>query len=131
MGKQTDGQERLGLQPAYILVPVDLRWTAAELMNSAYVVGGTNETINVLKGLCDIIVVKYLTDTDNWYLVANPSDIETIEIGFLGGQETPELFLQNQPTVDKVFTDDAIRYKVRHEYGGSIVDYRGFYGAVV
>ena len=131
MGKQTDGKERLGLQPAYLLVPVDLRWTAAELLNSAYLVGGTNETINVLKGICDVIVVKYFTDTDNWYLVANPADIETIEIGFLNGQETPELFLQNQPTVDKVFTEDAIRYKVRHEYGGSIVDYRGFYGAVV
>jgi len=25
------------------------------------------------------------------------------------------------------FTNDVITYKVRHEYGGAVVDYRGFY----
>ena len=25
------------------------------------------------------------------------------------------------------FTNDVITYKVRHEYGGAVADYRGFY----
>lgn len=129
--KQSDGDERIGIKPAYMLVPPDLMFTGARLLNSAYQVGATNETVNVLKGVLELIVVKHWTDTNNWYLLCDPADIETIVIGFLNGQVEPEMFLQDQPTVDKVFTDDKIRYKIRHEYAGDVMDYRGAYAAVV
>lgn len=129
--KQTDGDERIGLAPKYLLVPPDLMFTASRLLNSAYQVGATNETVNVLKGVLELIVVKHWTDTNNWFLICDPADVETIVVGFLNGQVEPEMFLQDQPTVGTVFTHDKIRYKVRHEYAGDVVDYRGAYAAVV
>ena len=58
-------------------------------------------------------------------------EIEGIEIGFLNGKQEPEILVQDQPTVGNVFVYDTIRYKVRHEYGGAVVDYRAFAGAIV
>ena len=59
--------------------------------------------------------------------VADPRVIDTIEVGFVGGQVNPILFVQDQPLYGNNFTNDVITYKVRHEYGGAVVDYRGFY----
>lgn len=129
--KQSDGDERIGIKPAYLLVPPDLMFTAQKLLNSAYEVGATNETINVLKGILEQITVKHWTDTNNWFTLCDPNDVETIVLGFLNGQETPEMFLQDSPVVGTVFTHDKIRYKIRHEYAGEIVDYRGAYGSIV
>ena len=79
----------------------------------------------------EVIVVDYWTDSDNWYLVADPNYIPTIELGFLNGKQEPELLTQNDPTVGSVFTADKISYKIRHIYGGAVLDFRGFYGEVV
>jgi hypothetical protein len=129
--KQSDGDERIGIKPAFLLVPPDLMFTGQKLLNSAYEVGATNETINVLKGILEQIVVKHWTDASDWYMLCDPNDVETIVLGFLNGQETPEMFLQDNPTVGTVFTNDKIRYKIRHEYAGEIVDYRGAYASIV
>lgn len=129
--KQSDGDERIGIAPRFLLVPPDLMFTGQRLLNSAYQVGATNETVNVLKGVLDLIVVKHWTDTNNWFLLCDPADVETIVLGFLNGQTEPEMFLQDQPTVGTVFTHDKIRYKIRHEYAGDVVDYRGAYMAAV
>jgi len=53
--------------------------------------------------------------------------VDTVEIGFVGGQVNPVLLVQDQPLFGLNFTQDVISYKVRHEYGGAVVDYRGFY----
>ncbi len=51
-------------------------------------------------------------------------------MGFLDGRETPEILLQDAPGVDTVFTNDRIKYKIRHEYSGVIADYRPFYAGL-
>ncbi len=43
----------------------------------------------------------------------------------MGGRETPELLLQDRPDTGQVFTNDQITYKIRWEFGGGWVDYRG------
>jgi len=89
---------------------------------------------NPYKGSAKLMVVprKYLRgDVNNWYMTAAKKDIELIELGFLGGKQNPELIRQDAPGVGAVFTNDVIRYKVRHEYGGVVVDFRGFQGGIV
>ena len=54
-----------------------------------------------------------------------------IEIAFLNCQETPDLFLQDQPTNGNVFSNDKLTYKIRHIYGGGVLDFRGFTGNIV
>jgi len=79
----------------------------------------------------ELIVVPYWTDPNNWYLAASPKDCPTIEIGFLDGNEEPELFVQDLPTVGSMFNNDKLTYKIRHIYGGAVVDYRGLQGNIV
>ena len=78
-------------------------------------------------GYCEVIVAPQIASTTEWMAIADPRVIDTIEIGFVGGQMNPQLFIQDQPLFGNNFVNDVITYKVRHEYGGAVVDYRGFY----
>jgi hypothetical protein len=132
MLKQTSSAgKRLGIRPRFLLVPPDLLFTALVLVNSTLAPGSNTNDVNVLRGALEVIAMPVFTDTNNWYLLTDPAQVETIEIGFVGGQETPELFVQDGPTTGAVFTNDAITYKIRWEFGGGWVDYRGAYGAIV
>ncbi len=62
---------------------------------------------------------------------ADPRQIPTIEVGFLNGREEPELFVQDTPNVGSLFSNDQVIYKIRHIYSGAVMDFRGFYKAVV
>jgi hypothetical protein len=134
MMKQADmsNSKRLGIKPKYLVVPIDLEQTAYELTQTDREVASANNTVNFIRqfGLTPI-VVDYWTDANNWFLIADKNLVPTIEIGFFNGREDPELFLQDMPNVGSVFSNDVLTYKIRHIYGGAVVDYRGFYGAVV
>ena len=126
MMKQTDtAGKRLNLKPRYLLVPADLLFTALTIVNSTLTPGTANNDANVLKGAVEPIPVAQFTDATDWYLVCDPQDIESIEIGFVGGKEEPELLYQDAPLLGQVFTNDQIAYKVRWEFGGAWLDYRG------
>jgi len=134
MKKQTDmsNSKRLGIKPKYLVVPVDLEQTAYELTQTDREVASANNTVNFIRTFSlQPLVVDYWTDATNWWLVADKSLVPTIEIGFFNGREEPELFLQDMPNVGSVFSNDTLTYKVRHIYGGAVVDFRGFYGAIV
>jgi hypothetical protein len=49
----------------------------------------------------------------------------------MDGREEPELFVQDNPTVGSLFTNDKITWKIRHIYGGNVTDFRGGTKAVV
>jgi hypothetical protein len=78
-----------------------------------------------------IIVNPLLSDATNWGIFRDPSDVESIVVDFLNGQEEPEFFLADQPTVGQMFVGDKLQWKIRHEYGGDVVDHRGAYKEVV
>jgi hypothetical protein len=135
---QPDSSEPLGIRSKYLLVPGELRGTAKVMVESEKIPissgPGTQESINPNFGRVEPIVIPngfLRSDKNNWYLIADPKDVESIVIGFLDGKENPEIFLQDQPTVATVFTNDQIKYKVRHVYNGVVTDYRGFYGGIV
>ena len=129
---EADSGEILGIMPKYLIVPVQLRSTALILVTSERVPGTAENDINILKGALEVVVSKYLRgDANNWYLICDPADGDWIEIGFVGGKQEPEILVQDVPTAGSMFTADKITYKVRHEYGGAVLDYRGFFGAIV
>ncbi|HLG72832.1 MAG TPA: hypothetical protein VK009_20630 [Chloroflexota bacterium] len=96
-------------------------------MKSGGLPGGNFNDVNPVMGYCEVIVSPQLSNTAEWYLIADPRMVDTVEIGFVGGQVNPVLLVQDQPLFGLNFTQDVISYKVRHEYGGAVVDYRGFY----
>jgi phage major head subunit gpT-like protein len=122
--------KRIGVRGRYLLIPPDLRWQAAVITQSQYAAGSANNDINPLSGAIVPIVVPQFTTAYQWYLLADPAQIESLEIGFLNGREEPELLVQDNPTAGAVFTNDAISYKVRHIYGLGWLDYRGAFAAL-
>lgn len=66
--------DTLGLIMDAIVVPVDLYYTALEIVKTVYQVNSANNNINpvngatALNGIFDVILCREFTDTNNWYL---------------------------------------------------------------
>ncbi|MGE0795836.1 MAG: hypothetical protein AB7H43_15275 [Acidimicrobiia bacterium] len=117
----------LGITPKILVVPNELEELAYELTQGDRAVPattpGASDVPNLHRGI-DYIVVDDFTDANDWYLVADPMDVGLIEVGFLGGREDPELFMQDDPKVGSVFSADEVTWKIRHIYGGTVLDHR-------
>jgi len=69
---------------------------------------------------------ELLTYANDWYYGCFASEVPVVEVGFLGGFETPQMYINNNPANGSVpFTKDEIQYKVKHVYGAGILDFRG------
>ena len=124
--------DRLGLQDITLFVPRSLKGAADSINQSNLHPENAENGVNTLKGFGQVFASQYLQgDVNNYYISAGKSEIDLIEVGFLNGKETPEVLIQDQPTVGNVFTADTMRYKVRHEYGGCLPDYRAFAAGIV
>jgi hypothetical protein len=88
-----------------------------------------NANFHASYGLEPLLVPYFAVATDYW-LVADPANMPTIEVGFLDGRQEPETFVQDQPNVGSVFTADKVTYKIRHIWGVCVLDYRGFAGYI-
>lgn len=127
-----DTSEVLGFGPKFLAVPNELEELAFQLTRSAVAVpataAGPSDTpnINAAQGL-DFILVPYLTDANDWFLIADPNVCPTIEIGFYLGRQEPEIFTQSDPSVGSVWNADVFQWKLRHIYGGTALDHRAFY----
>lgn len=131
MMKQTElsSSDRMGIGPSMILCPMDLEKGASDAFRRS-----TNLDETFVQSLKPTIIpVWYWTDATDWAAAADPLDIPGIEIGFLDGQEEPELFVQDAPNQGSMFSNDKITYKIRHIYGGNVVPggEKAFYKEVV
>ena len=118
---------RLGIAPRCLLTPDDLEETAVNLFRR----DDENDPTFVTSLGYTVKPVPDWTDANDWVLAADPMDVPTIEIGFLDGQREPEIFLQSMETVGSLFDNDQWKWKIRHIYGGSVLDFRGFYKGIV
>jgi hypothetical protein len=133
MVKQAEAgsSKRLGLTPSYLWVPPELDQIAYELTASDRKPGTADNDANYVRDLnLTYVEVPYWTDTNNWFVTASKDQTPLIELGFVGSEE-PELFTQDMPNVGSMFTNDQLTYKIRHIYGGAVVDFRGFDGSIV
>lgn len=77
----------------------------------------------------------YWSDSNNWYLFADPNDVPAFATGFLNGKEEPSVFLKNPEaraqtgggTDPYTWEVDSVDFKVRLDFGTGVVDYRGAY----
>lgn len=124
---EADSADRLGIGPKSLIVPVDLEQTAVDLFSR-----NTNNDKSFVNNLSlEVLPVWYWTDTNDWAIGADPMELPGIEVGFLDGNEEPELFVQDNPTVGSLFTNDKVTWKIRHIFGGNVVNYRAFDKSVV
>jgi len=116
----------------WLVVPPALELAAAQLCGSAYAWGGqeppaTGYNFFRQSGL-DYIVAPWNDSQEKWWIVGDPADCAGLEIGFVQGVDSPQLFIQDDPRMGSVFTHDQISYKVRFEFGAGIVNWRPFVG---
>jgi hypothetical protein len=123
----------LNIQPAFLIVPAAISATALQLVGSIAdpSVGGSaagnSNTKNIYGPNGDRplkVIIEPLLDANSataWYLAANNSQVDTVEITFLEGEQSP--VLENEWDFDK----DVYKYKVRQTFGVAPIDYRGLY----
>ena len=95
-------------------------------------------TLNPVKGLIPaggVIREPWMTDANDWYLFANPSEIPAFAAAFLNGRREPFIGLKNPevrnamgPGTDPyTFELDSVDFKVRHDFGVAPFDPKGTY----
>lgn len=132
----------LELLDYHLIVPkgTDVAEMAWRLLGTQEITGTANHGASIVARnnpfgsritLHDIPVTYLGNDTNNWYLTAMPSQIDVFELAFLFNRQVPETWLQDNPIVGNVFLRDNFTYKLRHEYGGTCLDWRGAYASIV
>ncbi|WP_374479486.1 hypothetical protein [Zoogloea sp.] len=121
--KEPGSGDYLALQPSVLLVPAGLRAKAIEVngaeFNELASKPAGDRRPNSVRGLyADIVDSPRLTGTRR-YSFANPVEAPVLEVAFLDGNEEPVLERETG------FSVDGTRFKVRHDFGVSAVDYRG------
>jgi hypothetical protein len=131
MGKQKglSSDVFLGLTPSILLVPLAYAGTALELVNStASVESEKNSGVSNLYGRggarqLRVVASPYLdaNSSTNWYAVADNSLIDTVEISFLSGEESPVL------ESDYNIRNDSYIYTVRQSFAAAVIEHRGIF----
>ena len=132
MGKQKglSSDVFLNLAPRTLLVPLKYSGTALELVNSqSYAQSNGNEGVVNIYGVNGVrplqVVTTALLDANsatNWYALADNAQVDTVEITFLNGEESPVL------ESEWIMSNDVYRYKVRQCFAAAVIDHRGIYG---
>lgn len=126
MRKQTGPNgATLNIAPRYLLVPAALEMTADVLLrsvastdsekNSGVVNPWQNALIPVVEARLDA------TSATAYFLAADPSVIDTVEVMFLDGNQTPVIEEMEQSNID------GREFKVRIDVGARALDHRGLY----
>lgn len=100
---------------------------------------GTKNPVAGILPADGVIREPWMSDSNDWYLLANPSEIPAFALAFLNGKREPFIGLKNPevrnamgPGVDPyTFELDSVDFKVRHDFGVAAFDPRGAYRGVV
>lgn len=144
----TDGNP-IYVDAVSLVVPPALEITALNIINATEILaadGGGDGTgnnqlrvANWMRNRVKLVVDPWLpiidttTGSTAWYLFADPNvGRPAMEVGFLTGHETPELFMKSPNAIrvgggvvnpeDGDFSTDTVDHKVRHVFGGTLMD---------
>lgn len=126
-----DGQP-LGITPRILLVPPELEYTAWTLINSTNVNTGGSSTVaqvpnaNVWSSKYLIVPSTYLSNssytgysTTQWFLLADPADLPTIEVAFLNGRDMPVI-----ESADADFGSLGVQFRGYFDFGCTKQEFR-------
>jgi hypothetical protein len=96
--------------------------TTKEVNPCRYFFGKDNERI---------IISPFMTDANDWGILRDKEDVPLVEMSYLMGKEEPELLVSdvpgNGPSPEQVFKGRRLGYRLSHDFGGAVGDYRGAY----
>ena len=118
--------EIIGVVPRFLLCPPGISGTALQIVTSMSDPAVANDTaVNLYRPGGErplrVVVEPQLqaNDANAWYLAASTDQIDTIELTFLAGEESPVLESEWE------ITDDTLKNKVRQTMGAAAIDWRG------
>ena len=123
----------LNIQPRFLIVPAAISHTALQFVNSIADPGaggnvaGNSNTLNIYgpQGMrnLQVIIEPQLDSTSAsvWYLAADSAQIDTVELTFLQGEESP--VLESEWNIK----NDTWLYKIRQTFAAKAIDFRGLY----
>jgi hypothetical protein len=123
----------LNIQPSYLIVPANYGATALQLLGSIAdpaaggSAAGNSNTLNIYgpNGSRPIkVIIEPVLDASSttvWYLAASTSQVDTVELTFLAGEESPVL------ESDWNMVNDTYLFKVRQTFAAAAIDFRGLY----
>ena len=123
----------INVTPRYLIVPVSVSAGALQLVGSLADPGaggsaaGNSNSLNIygpngsrpLQVIVEPVLEAY--STTGWFLAADYASVDTVEVSFLQGEESP--VLENEWD----FNTDCYKYKVRQTFGVAAIDWRGLY----
>lgn len=108
----------IAVTPRYLVVPAELETMAEQLVAEIRPIQVGD--VNPFSTLTAIVVEPRLT-AYGWYMVADPGEIDGLEYCYLAGQPGPQVEARLG------FDVDGLETRVRLDYGGGFVDWRGWY----
>ena len=113
--------ERIDVQAAFLLIPT-VKETEAEVLLRSAALPDDNKSSGVYNpwnGKLTPIADPHLDDasTTAWYMLSHPNQVAMIEAAYLEGEQQPYV----EDTID--FDSDALKIKVRHDFGCGAVDH--------
>lgn len=119
MRRQTGiGGGLISVTPKYLVVPPELETLAEQLLTE--IRATTSAEVNPFSNLT-LVVEPRLTSPTRWYLSADAAEIDGLEYAYLAGAPGPQTETRNG------FEIDGVQVKVRLDFGGGFVDWRGWY----
>ena len=104
--------------PRFLIVPPEYETIGEQLLTTlaATAVADVNPFAKL-----SLLVEPRLTNATQWYLAADPANIDGLEYAYLEGAPGPQV----ETTV--AFEVDAMMIKVRLDFGAAWIDHRGWY----
>ena len=111
----------INVMPRLLLVGTDIETVADQLISSQVDPAMSNATPNPFAGRLQVVSDAYLTDTNAWYLVADPGAFPGCEAAFLRGRREPT-------TVRMEHTNTlGIEWGIYHDIGFKFFEHRAWY----
>lgn len=111
----------ISIQPRYILTPPGIRGVEARKQIAATTPNKPSD-VNAFAGMLEPIMEPRLIPSagqDPWFLIADPSRVDTVEYAYLEGSNG--IFTETR----NGFEVDGIEIKARHDFAAAAIDYRG------
>jgi hypothetical protein len=127
-----DGQTLLNITPSFLLVPSALQTVAEQFVGAIY---PTTNVTTVPESLRRLVViaeprldngivldgVSYAGSASNWYLAASPTQIDIVELGYLDGEQGPQIETRQGLDVD------GMEMRCRLDVAAKVIDHRGLW----
>lgn len=128
-----------------LLVPRTLQWQAQALRDRENIPFDVTSGTSVLRanevaGRFEVVVERYLTDTNNWYLLLNPTGPQGVLAALnLNGITRPSLFQKDDRKIGILGTGDdpyswrfdEQEFEGRHDFDFQPTEFRTGYGSLV